>query len=415
MKKIETIIVGGGQAGLATSYCLSKHEREHLVLEQSDNTASSWRNRCWDSFTLVTPNWAFKIPGIDLGHTHRDEFMPRKMVIEVLENYATRNKLPIKYNTEVLSITQGGDQGYVVQTPRQTYAAKNVVIATGFFQKPKIPAFAGNLASTIRQIHSSEYRNTGSVGRGSTLVVGSGQSGAQVAEELLDAGRHVFLSVGTAGRAPRRYRGRDIIDWLLQAGFFDLTPDQLPPGMGKFGGVPHLSGANGGHTINLHQLAHDGVTLLGRVRDASATKVSVAGDLFRNLEISDGFESDVTRAIDELIAANGLDAPPEQLPQLRYGFDQPIIEELDLEKDHIDTIVWATGYTFDYSLVKLPVFDHDGFPKQRSEIADFPGLFFVGVPWMPSEKTGFLIGVGDVAKGIAATIAGVHQPEPTPT
>lgn len=419
MEQIETIVVGAGQAGLATSYCLKKNGSEHLVLERGNRPADSWRNRCWDTFTLVTPGWAFKIPGIDIDPSRHDEFLSRSEVTDLFENYVTQYDLPVKYNTQVLSISREDHDEYIVETSQETYRAKNVVMAIGFFQKPNIPVFAKNLAPAIRQMHTSEYRNAASVAQGSTLIVGSGQSGCQIAEELLHAGKRVFLCVGKAGRAPRRYRGKDIIEWLFLAGFFDLTPEQLPPGIGKFGGVPHLSGANGGHTINLHEFARRGVTLLGHLRDARGAKVFLAPDLHQNLEVVDGFETNVTKEVDELIIAKGLNAPPEKLPQLRYGYDQPIIGELDLEKEKIGTVIWATGYSFDYSLVRLPVVDEDGFPVQTRGATNYAGLYFVGVPWMPSEKTGFLLGVGDEAERIAGEIAHVslskqrykHQPD----
>jgi putative flavoprotein involved in K+ transport len=405
MEHIETVIVGGGQAGLATSYYLTQYGHEHVVLEQSEKTASVWRNRSWDSFTLVTPNWAFRMPGAAYDGANRDDFMPRNKVIAFFEDYIKKFKLPVKYQTQVLSIEIADNEGYLIQTNERTYKAKNVVIATGFFQQPQIPGFAPHISSDIHQLHSSQYRNPESLPEGAVLVVGSGQSGSQIAEELYRAGRKVFLCVGTAGRAPRRYRGKDIIEWLEMLGFFNLTPDQLPPGMGKFDGVPHLSGTKGGHTINLHQFAHDGVTLLGHLCGATNNIISIAPDLHKNLEIVDQFELDATHMIDGYIQTNKLDAPTEDLPQLRNGYEQPILETLDLKKEGINTIIWAMGYTFDYSLVKLPVFDQDGFPIQSSGITYYPGLYFVGIPWMPSEKSGFLIGVGESARHIASCIA----------
>jgi putative flavoprotein involved in K+ transport len=405
MKNIETIIVGGGQAGLSTSYYLTRQGQEHIVLERSGNAAGSWRDRSWDSFTLVTPNWAFRIPGADLQNTDRDDFMPRKKLIDFFENYISKFELPVKYRTPVVSVEISNPEGFIVHTNEESYRAKNVIIATGFFQKPRVPAFSKNISPHIRQLHSSEYRNPGLISEGAVLVVGSGQSGSQIAEELYQAGKKVFLSVGTAGRAPRRYRSKDIIEWLLIAGFFDLTPEQLPPGMGKFDGVPHLSGTKGGHTINLHQFARDGVTLLGHVQNIADDKISIAPDLHGNLKIVDQFEQDATGMIDEYIQKNGLDAPVEELISLNDGYSQPIIEELSFKKETINTVIWATGYAFDYSLVKLPVLDNDGFPVQLNGVTNYPGLYFVGIPWMPSEKSGFLIGVGDSARYIASCIS----------
>ena len=253
--EIDTLIIGGGQAGLATSYYLTRQGHRHVVLEQSEKAAAVWRNRSWDSFTLVTPNWAFKMPGGKNNGVERDAFMPRHKVIEFFEDYAITFGLPVTYKTQVISVTQMADGMYHTQTNLNDYKSRNVVVATGFFQHPKIPGFSNNLSPDIHQLHSSHYRNPKSLPEGSVLVVGSGQSGCQIAEELLHAGRKVFLSTGRAGRAPRRYRGKDIIEWLELMGFFNLTPEQLPPGMGKFDGIPHLTGRDGGHTINLHKFA----------------------------------------------------------------------------------------------------------------------------------------------------------------
>jgi putative flavoprotein involved in K+ transport len=404
MENIETVIIGGGQAGLATSYYLTQYGREHIILEQAAQAANVWRNGRWDSFTLVTPNWMLKMPSAEYQGNDRDGFLPRDEVIAYFEQYVEQFRLPIQYNTRVVSVEPLDGQGYCVQTDGHAFAAENVVMATGFFQQPKIPPFAADLSPRITQLHSSGYRNPESLPSGAMLVVGSGQSGSQIAEELYQSGRKVFLSTGSAGRVPRRYRGKDILEWLDLGGLFDLTPDQLPPGMSKFEGVPHITGKNGGHTLNLHRFARDGVTLLGHLRGAIGDKVCLAPDLYENLAKVDGFESEVLNEIDRAIEENGLDAPTEDVPQLRDGYEQPIIEELDLQAADINTIIWAMGYTFDYSLVRLPVRDEDGFPIQTRGVTNHAGLYFVGIPWMPSEKSGFLLGVGDSAAHIVSHI-----------
>jgi putative flavoprotein involved in K+ transport len=405
MEHIETVIVGGGQAGLATSYHLTQHGREHVVLEQAAQAGHVWRNERWDSFTLVTPNWAFRLPGGAYNGADRDGFMPRDKVVAYFEQYVERFQLPVQYNTRVVLVEPMDHKGYRVQTSERTFHAKNVVMATGLEQQPKIPPSAADLSPGISQLHSSAYRNPGSLPAGAVLVVGTGQSGCQIAEELYQHGRHVFLCTGSAGRAPRRYRGQDVIEWLYQAGFFDLTPEHLPPGMSKFGGIPHVSGTNGGHTLNLHQFARDGVTLLGHLRGAAGDKVWLAPDLHQNLAKADRFELEILKMIDGYIQENGLDVPAEDVPQLRDGYEQPIIEALDLKTAGINTVIWAMGYTFDYSLVKLPVQDADGFPIQTSGVTRYAGLYFVGMPWMPSPKSGMLAGVGDSAQHIASNIA----------
>jgi putative flavoprotein involved in K+ transport len=405
MEQIETVIIGGGQAGLVMSYHLTQHGREHVVLEQAAQAGNVWRNERWDSFTLVTPNWAFKMPGAEYNGAGPDGFMSRAEVVAYFDQYIERLQPPIQYNTRVLAVEPLDSKGYRVQTDERTFQATNVVLATGFFQQPKIPSWAAGLSPGVTQLHSSAYRNPASLPAGAVLVVGSAQSGCQIAEELYQHGREVFLCTGSAGRVPRRYRGQDVIAWLDQVGFFDLTPEQLPAGMSKFEGIPHISGTNGGHTLNLHQFARDGVTLLGHLRGAARDKLALAPDLHENLAKIDQFELEVLKTIDGYIHEHGLDAPTEDVPQLRDGYEQPIIDELDLKAAGINTVIWAIGYTFDYSLVKLPVRDADGFPIQTSGVTSYPGLYFVGMPWMPSEKSGFLLGVDESAKHIASNIA----------
>jgi putative flavoprotein involved in K+ transport len=223
--QIETIIVGGGQAGLATSYYLTQQNHEHIVLEQAAQAAQAWRNDRWDSFTFVTPNWTIKMPGAEYAGGEPDGFMERAEIIGYFEDYVTRFQLPVQFNTRVISIEpQANGKGYLVTTDRETYAAQQVVMATGMFQRPKIPKFSGDLPAPILQLHSSVYRNPDALPPGAILVVGSAQSGCQIAEELYQSGRTVYLSVSGAGRVPRRYHGKDIVEWLTLVGFMIARP-----------------------------------------------------------------------------------------------------------------------------------------------------------------------------------------------
>ena len=235
------------------------------------------------------------------------------------------------------------------------------------------------------------------------LVVGSGQSGCQIAEELRKSGRRVFLSIGTCGRAPRRYRGKDLFDWLELIRFLDRPPSALPSPKAKFAANPHVSGAGGGHDLNLHQFARDGITLLGHLRGATDERIGLALDLHDSLAKVDQFEAELLGRIDDAIARNGIDAPVEQRPALRYGYDQQQIAEVDIEAAGIGSVIWAAGYRFDFGLVKLPVTDGDGFPVQQRGVTACPGLYFVGMPWLYTQKSGLLAGVGDDAAFIADT------------
>ncbi|MCL5998042.1 MAG: NAD(P)-binding domain-containing protein [Chloroflexi bacterium] len=407
-EKLETVIIGGGQAGLATSYWLKQHQREHLILEQAAQAANAWRNDRWDSFTLVTPNWATRMPGTESPGTDPNGFIPRDELVAYFEQYVERFQLPIRYNTRVTSVEQD-DQGYIVRTDDGTFSARNVVVATGLFQRPKIPAFGAQIGTGIAQLHSGAYRNPDSIPPGAVLVVGSAQSGCQIAEELYQSGRKVYLCVGSAPRVPRRYRGKDIYEWAHLTGFLDRTPDKLPSPKARFAGNPQVSGKNGGHTLNLHQFARDGVTLLGRIAGATDHTISLAPDLKENLAKVDGLEINFCKMVDGYIAQNGLDAPREELPQLRDGYDAPEILDLDLRAAGISTIIWAMGYRFDFSLVRLPMFDADGFPVQQRGVTSCAGLYFVGMPWMPTQRSGLLLGVGEAAEHIANHIDQYNQ------
>ena len=403
MERIETVIVGGGQAGLATSYYLTQQGREHVVLEQAAHAAPVWSDQRWDSFTLVTPNWTTRMPGAEYDGPDPGGFMPRDEVVAFFERYVDRFRLPVQVNARVLAIEPMDGHGYRVITPERTFAASNVVVATGYEQSPRIPPFAASISPDIIQLHSSRYRRPEALPTGAVLVVGTAQSGAQIAEDLARHGRRVSLSVGNAGRAPRRYRGKDVVEWLLPIGFFDMTPDKLPVPKERFA-APHVSGVDGGHTLNLHQFARDGATLLGHVRGASGDTLSLAPDLHETLARVDGFEVQVQQMIDGYIQANGIDAPAEELPRLRDGYEQPLRETLNLREAGITAIIWATGYAYNYGLVKAPILDGKGFPIQTRGVTEHPGLYFVGMPWMPALKTGVLAGVGECAEHIASHI-----------
>jgi putative flavoprotein involved in K+ transport len=243
--KTNTVIVGGGQAGLSVSFYLTQQGRDHVVLERAAQVAPVWRDQRWDSFTLVLPNWAIRLPGGEYRGDDPDGFMSRDQFVAHLGQYAERFKPPMRYGMRVAAV-EARDGGYLVRTGDETFRASNVVMATGSYQQPKIPSFSANLPAGIRQLHSSEYRNPQALPPGAVLVVGSGQSGSQIAEELYQSGRQVYLSIGSAGRFPRRYRGKDTAWWADAAGFFDRTVDKLPSPKAKFVGAPVVTGKDGG-------------------------------------------------------------------------------------------------------------------------------------------------------------------------
>ncbi len=401
-EQVDTIIVGAGQGGLSTSYYLMQQGREHTILEQADQVAEAWRER-WDSFTLITPNWTIRLPGAEYQGDDPDGFMARDEVITYFEEYIEQFKMPIRFGIRMTSV-EPMEAGYLVSTDKGEFESANVVIATGFNQQPRIPPFSSNLSAEIFQLHSSVYRNPEALPAGAVLVVGSAQSGCQIAEELYQRGINVYLSVSRAGRFPRRYRGKDITRWLDEIGFSDRTVDQLPSPKAKFQASAHGTGKDGGHTINLHQFARDGVVLLGHIQSVQEDRIVLAPDLKENLANTDKIEANIIKGIDNYIEKSGQDATIESLPELRDGYEAELIPELDLKSAGITSVIWATGYKFDFSLVKLPIFDEDGYPVQKRGVTGYAGLYFIGLPFLHTIKSGLLSGVGDDAAHVASSI-----------
>ena len=344
------------------------------------------------------------MPGAEYHGPDPYGFMTRAEIVAYLDSYVKRFRLPVECNVEVTSVERDAN-GYRVRTSTGEYQARNVVVATGQFQSPRLPPFSQSLPIDILQLHSMAYRRPSSLVPGAVLVVGTGQSGAQIAEELYQSGRGVYLSVGSAGRVPRRYRGRDINDWLTRMGAFDTKVDDLASPAARFAAHPQISGKNGGESLNLHQFARDGVRLLGHLRDARGNKVIIARDLYDTLAKVDQFETDTLKMIDEYVDRMALDAPSETIPQLRDGYRQPQITEIDLSALGIATVLWATGYKADFHLVKVPVFDESGYPIHKRGVTPYEGLYFLGMPWLHTRGSGILYGVGEDAAFLAALIS----------
>jgi putative flavoprotein involved in K+ transport len=408
-ENIETVIIGGGQAGLALSYFLTKQGREHIIFEKAAWPAEAWRNHRWDSFTLVTPNWNFQLPGAEYDGAEPGAYMPRAEIVQRFERYVSENDLPVRYSTEASRVEPlENGLGYRVRAGERSYTARKVVIATGLYQSGKTPDFAAQIFPDIQQIDSGEYRNPQALPPGAVLVVGSGQSGCQIAEELNQAGRKVYLSTGATGRVPRRYRGQDIVHWLTLTGFFDRTPDKLPSPRARFAGNPQVTGKGGGHNLNLHQFYRDGMILLGRIQGREDGRLLFAADLRQNLAKSDKIAADIIRMVDGYITQTGIDAPVEEIMELADGYNAPEVPALDLRQAGIGTIIWAIGQTFDYSMVKLPVVDDFGFPVTSRGVTRFPGLYFLGMPWLYKQKSGLLCGVGEDAAYLADHIRSAY-------
>ena len=412
-ERVNTVVVGGGQAGLSMSHYLSRQNREHLVIERS-RVAEHWRSRVWDAFCLVTPNWTVQLPGMPYDGPDPDGFMGRNALVAHLERYAAYVSPPLRTGVAVTAVRPNKlADGYSLDTTDGTVVARNVVVATGGFQLPYLPRQSRELATSVHQIHSSEYRDPGELPDGAVLVVGTGQSGAQIAEELYQSGRRVHLCVSRCGRVPRRYRGRDTMWWMVRMGILDQPVARTPVSQGS-GCNSHVSGKNGGHDLNLWQFASDGVVLLGRLEDAAGTKIRLAGDLQRNLHAADATAARIKERIDEFIAKTGTEAPQRDPVDPQGGRTRvDAISELDIVANGIRTIVWATGYRHDFGWLHVPGICPDGKPIHRRGVTRLPGLYFLGLRQQHTLGSELLFGVGSdagfLAEHITAGTAKVGQ------
>jgi putative flavoprotein involved in K+ transport len=406
--EIDTLVVGGGQAGLATSYFLSRAGVEHVVLERRSALGGAWQDR-WDAFVLNTPNFSLDLPGMPYAGPEPEAFMARDDVVDYFRDYATRIDAPVRTGTDVTWISTS-DGSFSVETSDGGWRARNVVLATGAYQIPKIPALSAGLPKSVLQLHTHDYRNPEQLPDGAALIVGTGQSGGQIAEDLLAAGREVHLAVSTCPEAPRRYRGHDILYWLLQAGIHGpeyginaLTVGQLPSPAARFACNPLLSGTDGGHDIHLRELGRQGVQLHGHLEAADDGELTFTDDLPQRLAtVEAGFGQRMGRALDAYIAAAGIDAP-EALPAPADDWLPVASPRVNLAAENITSVLWATGYQLDLSFVDIPVLDAWSYPRR---VTEQPGLYVVGLPWLTGHYSSIVGGVGVDAKYVAGCVAG---------
>jgi putative flavoprotein involved in K+ transport len=403
IEKVETLVVGGGQAGLAMSEHLSNCGAPHLVLERH-RIAERWRSERWDSLVANGPAWHDRFPGMEFSDIDPDAFAPKERVADYFVAYADMISTPVRCGVEVKDVQRNaGGPGFRVETSEGVIEATYVVAATGPFQRPVIPAVVPEDAE-VMQIHSNAYRNPDQLPEGAVLVVGAGSSGVQIADELLRAGKRVYLSVGPHDRPPRSYRERDFVWWLGILGKWDAeTPEP---------GTEHVtisvSGAYGGQTVDLRRLAAQGMTLLGLTKSFKDGVLNFALDLADNLAQGDANYLSVLDEADAYVARNGLDLPEE--PDARnIGPDpdcvtDPILE-LNLAEAGIASIVWATGFAVDYSWLKVDAFDEKGRPKHQRGVSAEPGIYFLGLPWLSRRGSSFIWGVWHDAKHLADHIS----------
>lgn len=398
-------IVGGGQAGLSISYCLKERGFDHIVFEKN-KIGYSWRTKRWDSFCLVTPNWQCRLPGYPYPGSDPNGFMQKDDIVRYIESYAASFAPPVKEGVEVTRVRWSEDEGvFELTTSIGNYTADQVVVASGSYHLPKIPKIAERLPENIVQVHSSAYKNPESLPDKGVLVVGTGQSGCQIAEDLHLAGKQVHLCVGGAPRSPRRYRGKDVVDWLDQMGYYDLSIDEHPQKEKVRAKANHyVTGRDGGREIDLRQFALEGMRLYGRLKTIGSTQLEFQGDLRQNLDQADAVAESIKASIDGFIEKHQIEAPTEP-PYTPVWQPETEVLTLDYEQANIGAVIWCTGYQSDFSWIEVPVFDGKGYPGHERGVTGVRGFYFLGLPWLYTWGSGRFSGIARDASYLADYIA----------
>lgn len=395
----DTVVIGAGQAGLAMSAVLQQRGREHVVLERGQ-IGGRWRTERWESLRFQFPNWSLQLPGYAYPGEDPNGFAQWREILRVIEDYASSTRAPVREHIEVTGL-RPGNGGFVLTLPDGTIHARRVVVATGPFQRPRIPPFARAVPRSVLQTDPTRYQRPEELPDGAVLVVGSGASGCQIADELLRAGVTVLLSVSRHRRVPRRFRGRDIYWWLERMGRLGQTIDSFPGREWPPGIV--VTGVGGGYDVNVRQMAANGIRLVGRILGVSDGTLAVARNANEVLDQADETYVGFVTAARQFATAN---------PELELAEEEPTesaelpdtvpeLEALDLRRENVAAIIWATGYDYDYDWLQAPVLDNRGRPIQQRGVTPVPGLYFLGLHWMHTIKSGLFSGVGSDAEYLA--------------
>ncbi|WP_341486850.1 MSMEG_0569 family flavin-dependent oxidoreductase [Pararhizobium sp. A13] len=397
-----TVVIGGGQAGLSASHYLKAHGLDHVVFEKK-TVAHKWKNERWDAFCLVTPNWQCQLPDHPYDGADPHGFMVKDEILAYVDRFVAKVDAPVFEQTTVATLERYGDL-FRIETSAGTVTANSVVIATSLYADPTIPRAAERLPEDILQMHSAAYRNAGQLPEGGVIVVGSGQSGCQIAEDLHLAGRKVHLVTGNAPRCARFYRGRDVVDWLSDIGQYDITVEHDGMTKKKHDTNHYLTGRDGGRDIDLRKFALEGMVLYGRMSGVAGGKMLFEQNLKANLDGADRVYNGINALIDRHIAEKNIKGPAGSVYTPLWA-PETEIAELDLKAAGVSSVIWATGFTPDWSFVGLPIFDGNAYPVHRRGVTAVDGVYVLGLPWLWTWGSGRFLSVGKDAEHVVGHLA----------
>jgi putative flavoprotein involved in K+ transport len=410
-RHMPVIIVGGGQSGLSMSWHLSQRGIAHLLLERRE-LGHSWRRERWDTFCLVTPNWQCQLPDYPYAGPDPHGFMLREEIVAYMDGFVARARPPAREGVEVRALRQREGGGFHLVTSDGEYTADQVVVATGGYHDPIVPDHAMGLAPEIVQVTAATYRTPSALPEGAVLVVGTGQSGCQIAEDLHLAGRPVHLCVGDAPRVARRYRGRDVVEWLHLMGYYDLPVERHPLREGVRDNTNHyVTGRDGGRDIDLRRHALGGMRLYGRLEGVRDGILLFGEGLRDKLDAADAVRERINRSIDEYIARTGVEAPAEA-PYAPPWQPEEEPRALDYRAAGITSVVWCIGFRSNFRWLGVPVFDGGGRPVHHRGVTSTPGLYFLGLPWLHTWGSGRFSGVARDAAWLAEKIVALAETAP---
>ena len=404
---LDAVVVGAGQAGLGIGHLLQEAGKEIVIYERG-RVGETWRSQRWDSFAVNTPNWANGLPGLPYDGDEPDGFWHRDELVEYFERYASRFRLPIREGIEVTSVRPTADGAFEVGAegadgPVGPVTARNIVVASGIMQSPKIPRISERFPSGVLQLHAADYRTPGALPAGAVVVVGGGQSGCQITEDLLLAGRSVYVCTSRVGRAPRRHRGRDILEWFRDIGVWDETVADLPDPAMQFAPQPQVSGVGRyGSTLSLQYMQQQGAVLMGHLDDVVDGVLTTNDALAENLAFADDISAQLKTEIDDYIDRAGIEAPahvPDPIDEpAGPGVVAAGATRLDLTDAGVSAVIWCTGFTATFDWLQFPVLDESGHPIHDRGVSPIPGIYFLGFPWLHTRKSGVILGIDEDAR-----------------